>query len=138
MSIKALAIAVLQGNRQGNQQETKSFLSRKPRQPKTHPGKPEPEWQHDACTAHAEFNGCKGNCPNSLDNCLLTKVIESEGNIDNLRGQEIGQGISTDMVLDTWLNSGEPASDIYKNPAWFICMAEHIKKDKTPTLSQGE
>ena len=132
MSIKDLAVAVLQGKRQGNQQETKSFLAGKLRKPEQRAGKLKiviPQWQHDFCLAHKMFNNCRGNCPHSLVNCLLTKVINSDGDIDKLRGLEIGRGVTTDMVIDEWLETGEPAADIFDNPAWLICMAEYIFKD---------
>ncbi len=90
---------------------------------------PEPQWQYDFCTAHAMFNNCKGSCPCSIEDCLLTKVIDSEGNIDKLRGLEIGQGITTDHVIDQWLGSDEPAEDIVRNPLWLICMAEYLKRE---------
>ena len=69
-----------------------------------------------------------GKCPNSINNCLISKVIDSEGDIDSLRKLEIGHGITTDMVIDEWRESGERAGDIFKNPTWLICMAEHIKR----------
>jgi hypothetical protein len=132
MSIKALAIAVLQGNQQRNQRETKSFLAKKLRKPESNPGKPEiilPQWQQDdLCLAHAMFNNWRGTCPCSLEVCLISKIFDAEGKIEKLRGSEIGQGITTDMVIDSWLGSGEPEKDIFKNPAWLICMAEFLFK----------
>ncbi len=83
-----------------------------------------PQWQQDFCLAHGMFNNWRGSCPCSIDDCLISEAINSGGNIDNLRGLEVGQGITTDMVIDEWLNSGEPAADLFKNPAWLICMAE--------------
>ena len=85
-----------------------------------------PQWQHDFCVAHAEFNQCRGSCPCSIDDCLLSRVIDAGGDIDRLRGLEIGQGITTDMVIDEWMDAGEPAEDLFKNPTWLICMAEVI------------
>jgi len=86
---------------------------------------PEPQWQYDFCTAHAEFNQCQGSCPCSIDDCLLSRVIDAGGDIDKLRGLEIGQGITTDMIIDEWMDAGEPAEDLFKSPTWLICMAEY-------------
>ena len=136
MSIKALAQAVLQRNRPGNQKETRSFLTGKIRKPEQQEGKlqslrgidqvavsPSPQWQHDLCIAHADFNNWRGQCPVSLDDCLISKVIESGGNLDQLRGLNLGHGVTTDAVIDLWLETGEPAKDLINDPAWFVCMA---------------
>lgn len=97
---------------------------------KVRPISEEPEWQHNFCTAHADFNNWRGCCPCSIDDCLGSKIIDSDGDINRLRGLEIGCGITTDMVIDAWLDTGEPVGDFFKNPAWLICMAEHIRKHK--------
>ena len=89
----------------------------------------EPEWQYNFCIAHAKFNDWSDQCPHSMDGCLLSKIINSGGNINKLRGIEVGHGIATDMVIDEWLETGEPAVAIFNNPAWLICMAEYIFKD---------
>lgn len=89
-----------------------------------------PQWQHDFCLAHGMFNNWSEYCPCSIDDCLISKVIDSGGNIDKLRKLEIGQGITTDMVIDTWLGSGEPVADIFKKPVWLFCIAEHIARSK--------
>ena len=89
-----------------------------------------PQWQHDFCIAHAMFKGWQDHCPCSIDDCLISKIIDSEANIDNLRGFEVGQGITSDKVINEWLDTGEPGEDVFKNPAWLICMAEHIRKHK--------
>ena len=125
MSIKDLAIAVLQGN----QREPKSFLALKPRKPERHLGKPEvilPQWQHDLCTAHAMFNGRRGGCHLSFDDCLLTQILEAGGNIQSLMGVTIGQGIKTDNVINLWRESGESTKELMNKPLWFICQAESI------------
>ena len=88
-----------------------------------------PQWQHDFCFAHAEFNNWRGSCPCSIDNCLISKILDCSGNIDNLRKHKIGQDITTDMVIDEWLESGEPEGAIFKTPAWLICVAESIKRN---------
>ena len=93
------------------------------------PVEPIPQWQHDFCLAHGMFNNWCENCPCSLDDCLISKVINSGGNIDSLRRLKIGQGITTDMVINEWLNTGESAEVFLKNPTWLICMAENIKKE---------
>jgi hypothetical protein len=85
---------------------------------------PLPEWQHNFCIAHAEFNNWCGGCPYSIDDCLISKIMDSDGNIDKLRKLKIGQDITTDMVIDEWLKNGGPVADLFKNPAWFICIAE--------------
>ena len=95
--------------------------------PTTTPAKvSEPEWQHDFCIAHAEFNHCRGSCPCSIGDCLISRVVDAGGDIDKLRGLEIGQGITTDMVIDGWQDAGEPAEELFENPTWLICMAEVI------------
>ena len=88
------------------------------------------QWQQDFCLAHGIFNNWRGNCPCSIDDCLISRVVDSKEDIDNLRKFEIGQGITTDMVIDEWLESGEPAEDIFKTPIWLICMAEHLTKGR--------
>ncbi|MBD1399436.1 hypothetical protein [Pelovirga terrestris] len=85
-----------------------------------------PQWQHDLCIAHADFNNWRGQCPVILDDCLISKVIESNGNLDKLRGLNLGHGITTDAVIDPWLATGEPAKDLINDPVWFVCMAEHL------------
>ena len=89
-----------------------------------------PQWQQDFCLAHGIFNKWRGSCPCSIDDCLISKVIDSGSDIDKLRGLEVGKGITTDMVIDEWLESGEPAEDIFNNPTWLICMAEYLTKGK--------
>jgi len=134
MGIKALATAILQGNQRRNQRETQSFLANKPGKPKR-VGRKLPttedhlQWQHDFCIAHAEFNHWRGCCHCSIGDCTISRVIDSGGDIDKLRGLEIGEGITTDMVIDEWLNTGEPAKDLFRNPTWLICMAESIKRN---------
>jgi len=134
MSIKALAVAVLQGNHRGNQGETKSFLPGKLRKPEPTPRKPNgslPDWRHNLCIAHAEFNKWRGFCPCSIDDCLVSRVIDSDGDIDKLRGRlELGNGTTTDMVIDAWRESGEPIADLLNNPAWMICIAEYLFTEK--------
>ena len=92
------------------------------------PVAPLPKWQHDFCIAHAMFNGWLGNCPCSLDNCLFSKIIVANGDIEKLRGLEIGQGITTDQVIDEWQGSGELSAVLFDKPVWLICMAEYLKK----------
>ena len=87
---------------------------------------PEPHWQRDFCEACGDFNRWLGCCPLSIDDCLLSRVLDSGGNIAKLRGFEIGHDITTDMVIDEWLDGGEPAADIFKNPTCLILMAEHL------------
>lgn len=87
-----------------------------------------PKWQHDLCIAHGMFNNWCGSCPCSLADCLISKIIEAGSDINKLRGLEIGQGITTDMVIKSWLDSGEPAEDLFKKPAWLICISEQIRR----------
>ncbi|MCK5517269.1 MAG: hypothetical protein KAI39_10375 [Desulfobulbaceae bacterium] len=89
------------------------------------------QWQHDFCLAHGMFNSWCGSCPCSIDDCLISRILDSEGNLDKLRGIEIGQGETADQVIDGWLDSGELVVDIFKNPIWLVFLAESItKKDK--------
>ena len=88
----------------------------------------EPSWHYDFCLAHADFNNWRGNCPCSIDDCLISRIIDCGGDIDKVRGIEIGHGLTTDMVIDEWLGSSEPIEDLFKSPTWFVCMAEHLKK----------
>lgn len=85
------------------------------------------EWEYDFCVAHASFNGWTGNCSCSLDECLISKIIDSSGNIETLRGLEIGHGITTDKVIDAWLESKELAVDMFNKPLWLVCMSEYLK-----------
>jgi len=90
------------------------------------PVEPFPEWQHDLCIAHADFNNWRGQCPVILDDCLISKVIESDGNLDQLCGLNLGHGVTTDAVIDLWLATGEPAKALINDPVWFVYMAEHL------------
>ena len=85
------------------------------------------EWEYDFCVAHASFNDWTGNCPCSLDECLISKINDSNGNIETLRGLEIGQGITTNRVIDSWPEPGRPAMDVFKKPLWLIYIAEYLK-----------
>jgi molybdopterin-binding protein len=87
-----------------------------------------PEWQNRLCIAHGDLNQWRGECPYSMDDCLISKVLDSGGDIQMLRGLEIGSGISTGAVIDLWLESGESEAALIKHPEWLIYMAEHIKK----------
>lgn len=89
----------------------------------------EPDWQYHFCTDHAEFNNWRGSCPHSIDDCLLTRVLDAKGNIDKIRGLDIGQGITTDMVIDEWLNSGEKIEVLFRDPIWLIVMARSMAKE---------
>ena len=133
MGIKALAIAVIQGNQQGNQRETKSFLPSKLRKLEQTPRKHVvdlPEWQNNFCISHAEFNQWRECCPCSLDDCLISRIIDADGDIDKLRGLEIGHGITSDQVIDEWIEAGEPVVGIFKAPMWVVCFADHLQKGK--------
>ncbi len=90
----------------------------------------EPSWQRDFCEACGDFNNWRGCCPLSIDECLLSRVLDCEGNINELQGIELGQGVTTDQVLDTWLGSGEPVADLFMKPVWLFCIAEHLTKGK--------
>ena len=85
-----------------------------------------PDWQHDFCGAHADFNHWRGQCPVNLDNCLITRITEGDGTLDSLRGLDIGNGITSDQVIGCWLGSNEPPNGLLKNPCWLVCMAEHF------------
>ena len=89
-----------------------------------------PEWQHQFCVAHSEFMGTEALCPFSLDDCLISKIIDCGGSLDKLRGVEIGQGVTTDQVIEVWLGSGEPEREFFKNPAWILCLAEMVLNHK--------
>ena len=133
MGIKALATAVLQGNQRRNHRETQSFLANKPRKPERQSGKPGvalPQWQHDFCLAHGMFNNWCGICPCSIDDCLISKIIDSGGNIDNLRKLEIGQGVTTDMVVNKLIEEDEPVDCLLSSPVWWVCLAESLKYGK--------
>ena len=133
MGIKALAIAVLQGNQRRNQRETQSFLANKSGKPKHHQGKLIviiPQRQQDFCLAHRMFNTWRGYCPCSLDDCMISRILDSGGNIERIRSLEIGHGVTSDEVINLWLDTGEPAADLLKNPCWLICMAEHITRHR--------
>ena len=88
---------------------------------------PVPEWQHDFCLAHAMFNNWQGQCPYSIDECLISKIIDAGNCIDKMRGLNLGRGITTDRVIDAWIVSGEPIKDLIAKPLWFFCMAEYLQ-----------
>jgi len=87
---------------------------------------PLPQWQHNFCIAHAMFNNWRGCCPLSLDDCLVSKIIDSDGHIDKLKGLNIGHGIATDDVIQQLLKADEPESILLKNPCWWVCLAENL------------
>ena len=129
MSIKALAVAILQGNKRRNQRETQSFLANKLRKPERQSGKLElviPLWQQDFCLAHGTFNNWRGCCPLSIEDCFLTHILKSEGDIQMLPSIAIGQGITTDNVVNLWRETDESLNEIMNEPLWFVCMAEFI------------
>ena len=90
----------------------------------------EPQWQHDFCQACGEFNNWRGCCPLSIDDCLLSRVLDCEDDIETLKGLSIGQGVKTDDVLQLWCESGELIDNLFKKPVWLFCMAEHLRKGK--------
>ena len=94
------------------------------------PNNSEPLWQHDFCEACGDFNNWRGNCPKLLDDCLLSRVLHCEGDIEVLKGLSIGQGIKTDDVIQLWVESGEVIENLFKKPVWLFCIAEHIKKGR--------
>lgn len=91
------------------------------------PVAPLPQWQHNLCFAHALFNNWQGCCPLSVDDCLISKILDCEGDIEKLKGFTLGQGVNTDDVIQLWLESGEPVITLLQQPLWFICIAEYIK-----------
>lgn len=88
----------------------------------------EPQWQHDFCSACGDFNNWRGCCPKSLEDCLLSRVIDAENDAKRLKGLSIGQGVKTDDVLQLWCESGELMDNLFKKPVWLFCIAEHIKQ----------
>ena len=90
----------------------------------------EPQWQHDFCSACGDFNNWRGYCPLSIDECLLSRVIDAESDIDRLQGITIGQGVKADDVLKIWIESGELIDNLFKKPVWLFCIAEHIKQQQ--------
>ena len=90
-----------------------------------------PEWQLDFCTAHGLFMGNGTCCPFTFDECPITRIIEAAGDIEKLRGIDLGQGVTSDQVIDTWLGSGEPAKDLFRKPVWLFCVAEHLANNKS-------
>ncbi len=91
---------------------------------------PEPQWQHDFCSACGDFNHWRGCCPLSTDDCLLSRVLDCEGDIEALKGLSIGQGVKTDDVIQLWVESGEMIEHLFKKPVWLFCVAEHLTKGK--------
>lgn len=92
------------------------------------PVSPIPQWQHDFCQACGDYNNWRGCCTKSLNDCLLSRVIDAENDIERLKGTTIGQGVKTDDVLQLWCESGELMDDLFKKPVWLFCIAEHIKQ----------
>ena len=89
-----------------------------------------PQWQQDFCKAHAGLNNWRGCCPKSIDDCLISEILDSNGQVENLKKTEICKGVTTDDVIQQWKESGEPIEDIFKEPLWFVCMAESIAKGR--------
>jgi len=130
MSIKALAQAVLLGKQRGNRQETTSFLDRKNRKPQWSLGKPGvnvPEWHLDFCEACGDFNHWRGRCLLSLDDCILSRVINAEEDKKRFAGLVIGQGIAGAQIIDLLTSSGEPLEILFSKPLWLFCLAEYLK-----------
>jgi len=90
----------------------------------------EPSWQRDFCEACGDFNSWRGCCPLSIDDCLLSRILDCEGDIETLKGHSIGQGVKTDDVIQLWVESGEVIENLFKKPVWLFCIAEHINKGR--------
>lgn len=88
--------------------------------------KTEPQWHEDFCSACGHFNNWRGCCPLSIDECLLSRIIDAEGDPSKLTGMEIGRGITSEQVIDQWISGGDSTHDLFKQPEGFICMAESI------------
>ena len=88
------------------------------------------QWQQDFCMAHAEFNGWPGSCPRSIEDCLVSRILDSAGKLNRLRNVEIGQGVSTDDVVNWLLEANEPVNSLLGNPVWLICLAESCNHEK--------
>lgn len=83
-------------------------------------------WQNDLCVAHAEFNGWRGQCPVSMDDCIISKIIESNGDIERWREYQLGKGINAGQVMDVYFADGGRKETLLSHPSWLICLAEYI------------
>jgi len=87
---------------------------------------PLPRWQHNLCLAHSEFLGVAGNCPYSLDDCLISRIIDSNGDTNMLRDIELGHSVNSNDIFGL-LSEGNDQSDILiKQPLWLIFLAKFI------------
>ena len=91
------------------------------------PVAPSPQWQHDFCSACGDLHNWRGDCPLAIDDCLLSKILDAENDVERLKGFTIVQGVKTDDVIQLWLNSGESMTTLIKQPLWFVCIAEYLK-----------
>jgi len=92
---------------------------------------PLPQWQQELCFAHGEFNCWRGSCPKSLDDCLVSKIIDCEGVINRLAQYELGHGITCGDVIEYCSNDdSEPLDVLLTKPLSFICVAESLLKQR--------
>ena len=68
----------------------------------------------------------RGCCPQSVDDCLLSKVLDCGGDIEKLKEVALGQGISANDIIRTLKESGEPVQIVIDNPLWLFCLAEYL------------
>lgn len=89
------------------------------------PVAPLPQWQYDFCTAHSFFNGWRGQCPKSIDDCLISRLIDAKGDLEALRPVEVVQGVTFGAVLA--LCQGEQnEAYLRKHPVDFVLVAGSI------------
>lgn len=91
---------------------------------------PETQWQRGFCLNCSGFNNWRGCCPLSIDECLLSRILDADSDVEKLKGFSIGQGITTDDVIQWWNNAGESLMDLIAQPLWFICIAEYLHVEK--------
>jgi len=87
------------------------------------------QWQVDFCNACGDLNNWRGCCPKSLDECLISRVLDAENNPERIKGISIGRGIDTDDVFRRWTESGEAIEVLFKQPLWLIAVAELLRKE---------
>lgn len=103
----------------------------KPLHSKKQTKEPLPQWQQELCFAHGEFNCWRGSCPKSLDDCLVSKIIDCEGDINRLAQYELGHGITCGGVIEYCSNDdSEPLDVLLTKPLSFICVAESLLKQR--------
>lgn len=92
------------------------------------PVAPLPQWQHDLCLLHGQFMATTGNCPRTIDDCFISRLLKCGGDLHQLADYEIGHGITCGDVLNLCQCDADFA-DLKEFPAVAILMADSVSNN---------